>query len=163
LTTEDLDTLRFQEQTMRLNLLRAGWLQFNVHYYDRIKFKYGYDDDASVQALAQLTEIAVESVPREVESYLFLNQIKPDPQAIKNEVQQIPLQLIQEFMTEKNEEVINTLKDQGITSEQVNKWIDKRTIVDWNIDTVKKIAVIIEGGEDISKSPNVPKKTTEDI
>ena len=26
LNTEDLDTLRFQEQTMKINLMRTGWL-----------------------------------------------------------------------------------------------------------------------------------------
>lgn len=51
LNTEDLDTLRFQEQTMKLNLQLSGWLQFNVHYYDRIKFKYGGDDEAIEIAL----------------------------------------------------------------------------------------------------------------
>lgn len=56
LNTEDLDTMRFQEQTMKLNLMRANWLQYNVHYYDRIKFKYGGDDDASVPSLQQLKE-----------------------------------------------------------------------------------------------------------
>ncbi len=51
LNTEDLDTMRFQEQTMKLNLMRSNWLQYNVHYYDRIKFKYGGDDDASVPSI----------------------------------------------------------------------------------------------------------------
>jgi len=41
---------------MKLNLMRAGWLQYNVHYYDRIKFKYGGDDDAIEYALEQLKE-----------------------------------------------------------------------------------------------------------
>ena len=126
---------------MRLNLLRSGWLQFNVHYYDRIKFKYGYDDEASVQALQQLTEIAVESVPREVENYMFLNQLKFNPDAIKNEVQQVPLHIMQSFMQEKNQALI----DQAIESiprcsvEQITQMIDKRQVIDWNVETVKKL------------------------
>ena len=60
---------------MKGNLHRAGWLQYNVHYYDRIKFKYGNDDEASEQALEQLSEQAVESVPRELETFIHLNEL----------------------------------------------------------------------------------------
>lgn len=73
LNTEDLDTMRFQEQTMKINLHRSGWLQYNVHYYDRIKFKYGNDDDAIDQALIQLSEQMVESVPSELELFVSIN------------------------------------------------------------------------------------------
>jgi hypothetical protein len=36
---------------MKANLMRTGWLQYNVHYYDRIKFKYGNDEEASEPSL----------------------------------------------------------------------------------------------------------------
>ena len=88
LNTEDLDTLRFQEQTMKLNLQLSGWLQFNVHYYDRIKFKYGGDDEAIEIALEQLKEQAVESIPRELEAFMFLNSLEPNRQAVKSAVHQ---------------------------------------------------------------------------
>jgi len=63
---------------MKLNLMRSGWLQYNVHYYDRIKFKYGGDDEAIEYALEQLREQAVESIPRELESFLFINSLEPN-------------------------------------------------------------------------------------
>ena len=124
---------------MRLNLLRSGWLQFNVHYYDRIKFKYGYDDEASVQALAQLTEIAVESVPREVESFMFLNQLKFNAEALKNQVQQLPLLKMQEFMDAKTQRLIEDAEREGVPREKVMQMIDLRQLVEWNLDTVKRI------------------------
>ena len=124
---------------MRLNLLRSGWLQFNVHYYDRIKFKYGYDDEASVQALAQLTEIAVESVPREVESFMFLNQLKFNAEALKNQVQQLPLLKMQEFMDAKTHRLIEDAEREGVPREKVMQMIDLRQLVEWNLDTVKRI------------------------
>lgn len=57
-----------------------------MHYYDRIKFKYGNDDEASEQALEQLKEQAVESVPRELESFMFTNKLYPNKQAIRGDV-----------------------------------------------------------------------------
>ena len=73
---------------MKINLHRAGWLQYNVHYYDRIKFKYGNDDDAIDQSLVQLSEQMVESVPRELESFIFINQLKTNKGSLRGEATQ---------------------------------------------------------------------------
>lgn len=127
---------------MKLNLLRANWLQYNVHYYDRIKFKYGGDDDASVPSLQQLKEQVVESVPRELEAFVFLNQLVPNKEAQRKDVQQQSLANILEMMSLKCEETINSvLSDvsQTITREDVIKLIDTRKIFDWNPETIKKL------------------------
>jgi hypothetical protein len=39
IATEDQDTVGLQQECNRLNLI-AGWSQFNVVFYDRIKRKY---------------------------------------------------------------------------------------------------------------------------
>ena len=67
---------------MKYNLQQSCWLQFNVHFYDRIKSKYAI---RSANALSMLKETAIESVPKEIESFLFLNQLKPNKFAYKGE------------------------------------------------------------------------------
>lgn len=87
---------------MKANLMRAGWLQYNVHYYDRIKFKYGNDDEASDQALEQLREQAVESVPREVETFLFMNELQASKSGIRGDATQTSLHHILNVMEAMN-------------------------------------------------------------
>jgi len=126
---------------MKINLLRSGWLQYNVHYYDRIKFKYGNDDEASEQALEQLKEQAVESVPRELESFMFTNKLYPNKQAIRGDVNQQSLHSILSIMDEMNQELTESaIKDESITREMVMKFIDQRKLCDWSVEMVKKIA-----------------------
>ena len=40
LVTDDLDTIKFQDYTMKYNLYKSCYLQTNVHFYDRIKSKF---------------------------------------------------------------------------------------------------------------------------
>ena len=91
---------------MKLNLMRSGWLQYNVHYYDRIKFKYGGDDDAIDIALEQLKEQAVESVPRELETFMFLNRLQPNKQAVRSDVHQQTLLNIYDMVDNLTNEMI---------------------------------------------------------
>ena len=65
---EDLDTTKFQDYTMKVNLLRSCWLQFNVHYYDKMKAVY---DGGRARALMHLCDVAIDSVPKDIEQYLF--------------------------------------------------------------------------------------------
>ena len=65
---EDLDTTKFQDYTMKVNLLRSCWLQFNVHYYDKMKAVY---DGDRLRALMHLCDVAIDSVPKDIEQYLF--------------------------------------------------------------------------------------------
>ena len=53
---------------MKYNLQQACWLQFNVHFFDRIKAK-----ERSERAIEILKEFVVESVPKEIETFIFLN------------------------------------------------------------------------------------------
>ncbi len=140
--------MRFQEQTMKLNLLRSGWLQFNVHYYDRIKFKYGGDDEAIDMALEQLKEQAVESVPRELETFMFLNQLIPNKKADRSEVHQQSLLNIYEMVDSLIEEMISQVTQKtaeegsestSYTEDDVRQLIRDKKIYDWNPETVKKI------------------------
>jgi len=131
---------------MKLNLVRSGWLQYNVHYYDRIKFKYGGDDDAIDISLEQLKEQAVESVPRELETFMFLNRLQPNKQAVRSDVHQQTLLNIYDMVdiltNEMIAEVVSADPPEGAdkyTEQDVKKLIEEKKVHDWNPETVKKI------------------------
>jgi len=67
--TDDLDTTKFQDYTMKVNLQLSCWLQFNVHYYDKMKEVFGNTQDS----LQHLSEVSVECVPKDIEAYMFIN------------------------------------------------------------------------------------------
>jgi len=60
MNSEDLDTLRFQEESMKKNISESGWLQFNVHFYDGMKLQSIHQ---KAQALKRLEQQVVTSVP----------------------------------------------------------------------------------------------------
>ena len=67
--TDDLDTTKFQDYTMKVNLQQSCWLQFNVHYYDKMKEVFGN----TLDSLQHLSEVSVECVPKDIEAYMFIN------------------------------------------------------------------------------------------
>eukprot|EP00347_Sterkiella_histriomuscorum_P011703 403371431 len=132
--SEDLDTIKFQDFTMKYNLQQSCWMQFNVHFYDRIKSKYGHRPD---QALSQLKETAIESVPKEIETYLFLNQLKANKFAFKGEaVQQSLLNLIN-LLEEKNQLLFQQAKELGIDKQLVEKMMHQQKFFEWNIEVLQ--------------------------
>jgi len=85
---DDLDTTKFQDYTMKINLLQSCWLQFNVHYYDKMKSVYDGDRD---KALAHLQDVAIDSVPKDIEQFMFASQVVGDKDATRSEIVQISL------------------------------------------------------------------------
>ena len=58
------------EECVRLNNEVAGWPQFQVHFYDRIKKRCKGDNHLG---LIRLKQEAVLRVPRDIESFIFCN------------------------------------------------------------------------------------------
>ena len=69
---------------MKVNLQQSCWLQFNVHYYDKMKSVFGNRE----RALEHLSETAIETVPKDIEQYMFVNQFSGSKYATKNEISQ---------------------------------------------------------------------------
>lgn len=130
---EDLDTIKFQDFTMKYNLQSSCWLQFNVHFYDRIKSKYGL---RSSNALSQLKETAVESVPKEIETYMFLNQLKPNKFAYKGESVQQSLINVITLIEDMTNDLYKQAEDLGIDKKLVEQMINSHKLFEWNINTL---------------------------
>ena len=131
---------------MNLNLQLSGWLQFNVHYYDRIKFKYGGDDEAIEISLEQLKEQAVESIPRELENFMFLNCLESNRQAVKSAVHQQSLfniyEVVDSLTNQMIAEVMQSEPPEGrekYNEADIKKLIDEKRVHDWIPETVKKL------------------------
>jgi hypothetical protein len=117
-----------------------------VHYYDRIKFKYGGDDEAIEIALEQLKEQAVESIPRELDAFMFLNTLEPNRQAVKSAVHQQSLSNIYDLVDSLTNQMISEVM-QSETPEcgekykeaDIKKLIEEKRVHDWIPETVKKL------------------------
>lgn len=70
---------------MKVNLLQSCWQQFNVHYYDKMKSVFNNNRD---EALWYLQEASIETVPKDIENYMFVNQITGNKYSTKSEVVQ---------------------------------------------------------------------------
>ncbi len=62
----------------------------------------------------QLKEQAVESVAKEIETYFFINQLKPNKYTVKSEIVQQSLHNLIDLVEEKNQELITQAKENGI-------------------------------------------------
>jgi cob(I)alamin adenosyltransferase len=102
----------------------------------------------------------VESVIKELEAYLFINRkqaIKPE---VRGEATQRCLHSIINVMESMNDELAERANPEtdGITKEQVNVIIDSRELVEWSLETAKKI---IKKG--VSPGGATVKQTTADL
>ena len=98
--TDDLDTTKFQDYTMKVNLQQSCWLQFNVHYYDKMKEALGNTQDS----LSHLSEVSVECVPKDIEAYMFINQVVGQSEQVnRSEIVQESLQNVIETMEQMNQ------------------------------------------------------------
>ncbi len=135
--TDDLDTTKFQDYTMKVNLQQSCWLQFNVHYYDKFKLLF----DSPSDALRHLCDVCVDSVPKDIESFMFTNQIVgTSDDHNRSEIVQMSLQHVIETMEKMNEEIKQeALQQKGIQGEVVDKMIESQRLFEWNVDTIEAL------------------------
>lgn len=73
-----------------------------MHYFDKMK---SFFINTPHEALRHLQSAAVDSVSKDIESYMFINQLVGDKEATRSEIVQQSLANLIEIMEEKNREL----------------------------------------------------------
>ncbi|CDW80372.1 UNKNOWN [Stylonychia lemnae] len=136
LESEDLDSIKFQEYTSQYNQQFSGFSQFNVHYYDRLKIKYLNNREL---ALRQLKEQALDVVTKDVESYLFLNNLKPNKYIMHQTSMKIAQEYISKVFEQENQNLVEKLVERGYDRNKIEDALIKGKFYEWDIENVIKI------------------------
>lgn len=93
---------------------------------------------------------------------MFLNQLLTLKGAVRGEATQTCLRNILNVMEGMSDELAESVKpeEDGVTKEQVKEVIDRRQLVEWNLETAKKI---IKNGVQPQKETPTSKSTTADL
>jgi len=141
LEERDLDTIPLRQICHRLNI-EAGWPQFNVHFYDRLKKNY---KKAKKSVLNRLMHDAVLNIPSDIEAFLCIEGYNPPNPPLQKEVQRGRDQQLMQFVAEKTmilKSQLGSCKElEGKEVDQIRLLIDNliqdKKVADWNTDSAR--------------------------
>ena len=82
----------------------------------------------------RLKEHAIESVPKDIEKYIFINQLKPNRFSTSTEVIQQSLHNILDIIEERNAELIRKAEDRNLDLKKLEELISKKKLYEWSME-----------------------------
>jgi len=130
LQEKDQDTQGLCHEVNKLNV-EAGWPQFQIHFFDRIRTKVNRSQN---QALLRLKEDCVLRVPRDIESCVFANGYNlaqySHNQNLTNATQS--QQYIMDIIDQKFEKLKDSVYKLGISPQQFRNMVEGQSLFEWS-------------------------------
>lgn len=131
LKENDQDSQQLLLECNRINLEKSGWPQFNIHFYDRIKT---FTRGRVSLALERLRQDCVHRVTRDIESYLFRNNIDLSKyshnKSLTNATQS--QQYVMDLIDKKFEKLKDQIYKLGIKPIQFRNMVEGHALIEWS-------------------------------
>ena len=123
----------------RLNQI-SGWPQFQVHFYDHIKF---LAHERSNLAIVQLKKECVLRVPRDIESFAFRNKMDLTKHQHNKNMQNATQsqQYIMDLIDQKFEKLKDTIYKLGIQPTQFRNMVEGQALFEWSSEVALSLSM----------------------